>query len=49
MIDKLTSRWLIVALVLVGAIFAVTSNWPLNYGIDLRGGTTISYEIPDKV
>ena len=49
MTDKLTSRWLIVALVVVGAIFAVTSNWPLNYGIDLRGGTTISYEIPDKV
>lgn len=44
MTDKLVGRWIVIALVLGLAGWALTSN-DLNYGIDLEGGVSLSYKI----
>lgn len=45
MTEKLLSRWITIGIVLVLAAWALRVNWPLNLGIDLRGGTVITYRI----
>jgi SecD/SecF fusion protein len=43
--DKLFTRWIVVAAVFALAAWATATNWPLNYGIDLRGGTSLTYNV----
>lgn len=45
MFEKLGSRWFIVVLATALGIWAAVENWPLNLGIDLRGGVTITYSV----
>ncbi len=45
MSDKLSVRWFVVIAALALAAWATVANWPLNYGIDLRGGTTLTYNV----
>ncbi len=49
MTDKLPFRWFIILFVLALAGLAIWRNWPLNYGIDLAGGNTITYSIDRSV
>lgn len=45
MSDKLATRWIVVIAIVALAGWATYTNWPLNYGIDLRGGTTLTYNV----
>ncbi|MSR75072.1 MAG: protein translocase subunit SecD [Planctomycetes bacterium] len=45
MSDKLSMRWFVVLCAVALAGWATASNWPLNYGIDLMGGTTLTYSV----
>ena len=50
MTDNLTVRYLIIAVIVGGAITAISMGWPPTLGIDLRGGTVLTYEVePVKV
>lgn len=42
-------RWMLVLLVCGLAAWAMTACWPLDLGLDIRGGTRITYEVPADV
>ena len=52
MTDNLLMRWIIIVLIVAAAIASIAMNWgedgPLNLGIDLRGGYSITYSISEK-
>ncbi len=45
MTTNLNSRFVIIAIVLGLAITALVTGWPPSLGIDLRGGTILTYEV----
>jgi SecD/SecF fusion protein len=47
--ENIGFRWVVIAGVIGLATWASIANWPLNLGIDLAGGNTITYSIDPAV
>ncbi len=45
MSENLVSRYVVCALVVLLAAWALSANWPLNLGIDLQGGFIFTYSV----
>ncbi|MEQ8764345.1 MAG: protein translocase subunit SecD [Planctomycetota bacterium] len=43
--SKVTGRLTTIAIVMALALWALLANWPLNLGLDLRGGTSLRYRL----
>ncbi len=47
MTSNLFSRYLIIASVIALSVLCVMGNWPVSLGIDLRGGSVLTYRIEE--